>query len=543
MSDKSKLDDFWSIDKLVPKKKSNMASFSSVVKTSDFTVDADEKTGGSEERKLNFASYTAENSHDESYSYAPVSNKLIKRVTVHHSIDKFDFYGTFRKAALIYFDYKCDKCDFVPFYSYMPQYTQMTTEQKKYYFFWRDMLRRGKYIKTDYSYVYLYAYEILNLPDKISKEEGLRLLVDVFKTYREALPVLDNNFTVWLEDYCLLYGLDYPKDELAPFMFNIVSKSRLKEFYVSDISSMTDAVGSLLAYLSDYDWRSGKYATADNSDAYRKHVEGAMSGVLSRLFSDSGVTSGETAVIRRNAFPGSLCTHLVKKTLEIEYYPIADTPTVRAGITAAVKYTENKLRAALGVKSRLAVKELPEDYRNEIDRYFTSIFERINRERRRASQPEYEKLYDAPESSVSIEDAIKIERSSWRVTEDLVRGTEAELEYFAEAKHSETYDVQKVPANDPTEQNTAEESSQNENSYGLSQEELVFLRALCASDVAEAKKMAVASAGDAATVVESINEKFADNFGDVIIEPTELFYAVIDDYKEEITEWIRENTR
>ena len=542
MSDKNKLDDFWSIDKLVPKKKSNMQSFSSAVKTSELSFGKEENHGSADERKLNFSAYMTEGASAESYTYSPRSNKLIKHVTVHPTADRFDFYGTFRKAALIYFDYKCDKCEFVPFYSYMPQYTHMTTEQKKYYFFWRDMIRRGKYIKTDYSYVYLYAYEILNLPDKISREEGLDLLVKVWKTYRDQLPVLDNNFTAWIEDYCLLYELDFPKDELAPFTFNIVSKSTLKEFYVSDVSSMKEATGSLLAYLSDYDWRGGKYVSADSSDAYAKHMEGAMERVLSRLFSDKEITSGETSVIRRNAFPGSLCTHLVKKVLEIEYYPIADTTAVRCAVTAAVKYTENKLRAALGVKSRLAVKDLPDEYRAEIDGYFTSIFDRINRERRRAQMPEYEKLYDAEDSSVSIEDAIRIERSSWRVTEDLVRGTEAELEFLSE-KNSPPAHIEDDIAGVKTDPGNSAVSRSGENSYGLNDGELEFLGAICAQNEKDAKEIAARTVGDVMAIVESINEKFSDNFGDVIIEPTELFFAIIDDYKEEITEWIRENTK
>ena len=40
------------------------------------------------------------------------------------------------------------------------------------------------------------------------------------------------------------------------------------------------------------------------------------------------------------------------------------------------------------------------------------------------------------------------------------------------------------------------------------------------------------------TLVEIINEAFSDGFGDVIIEPTDDGYAIIDDYKEDITEWL-----
>lgn len=531
MADKNELDDFWSIDKLVPKKKTKIGSFSPSPRTAEVLIGgSDEKEGESSRGKLNFSEYLTEKTDGGERTYSPTWNSLIKRVTVKPTLDRFDFYGTFRKAALIYYDYKCDKCDFVPFYSYMPQYSQMTTEQKRYYFYWRDMLRRGTYLKTDYSYVYLYAYEILNLPDKISAEDGLSMLIDVWAGYRDALPVLDNNFSVWVQDYCLIYGLEFPKDELSPMMFDIISKSDFKEFYISDIGSAADGVSSLIAYLSDYDWRCGKYASGDNSEAYRKHIEGAMYRVLSKMWKSGSIAGEQTKRLIKNAFPGSLCTHLVKRVLEIEYYPVADSPSVRSSVTSALKYTENKLRAALGVKSRLAVKEFPEEYRREIDGYFSLVFEEINRERRRASMPEYEKLYDAKSSEISIEDAVRIERESWRVTENLVAGTEDDFEYVTESEE---------PVPDISEEN----APRSDNEYGLTEDELAFLGALCRGDITAARNIAQASGRTADSLSESINERFSDTFGDVIIGQTDSFFDVLDDYKEEISEWTLRNLK
>ena len=49
----------------------------------------------------------------------------------------------------------------------------------------------------------------------------------------------------------------------------------------------------------------------------------------------------------------------------------------------------------------------------------------------------------------------------------------------------------------------------------------------------ESKKMPEALA-------ERINEAFADNFGDVILEESDTGgYKVIDDYTEEISEWLQ----
>ena len=39
--------------------------------------------------------------------------------------------------------------------------------------------------------------------------------------------------------------------------------------------------------------------------------------------------------------------------------------------------------------------------------------------------------------------------------------------------------------------------------------------------------------------VERINEAFSDGFGDVIIEDTGDGFAIIEDYQEEISEWLK----
>ena len=44
---------------------------------------------------------------------------------------------------------------------------------------------------------------------------------------------------------------------------------------------------------------------------------------------------------------------------------------------------------------------------------------------------------------------------------------------------------------------------------------------------------------DEEAMVERINEAFSDGFGDVIIENTGDGFAIIEDYKEEITEWLK----
>ena len=334
-------DDFWDVSKLVPKKKPSMTQFSSSVKTHSVEISSAENVSGipGADKKLNFDSLgmarTVE-TEKKPLSYSPKGSRLVERVTIKPSVDRFDFHDTFRKAALIYYDYKCPKCDFTPFYSYKPQYSQMTPPQKKYYFYWRDELRSGRYIKTDNSYIYLYAYEILNLPEKIAPDIGLKLLIDVWRAYRKTLNGLDTSFSVWVQDYCLVYGLECPFDEIKDFLFDIITVSPFKEFYLSSLAKGGNGASAMIAYLSDYDWRKCKYAGGDNAEIYRIHVEGSMQRVFASLLSDDIIKKGGLSKLSRTAFPGSLCTHSVKCILEVEYYPISASPELRSAVTAAL---------------------------------------------------------------------------------------------------------------------------------------------------------------------------------------------------------------
>ena len=521
--DKDEKDDFWDVEKLIPKKKKTIYPFSTKEKTVDFTV-AGEGERDTEKTKLTNMPTVSEDENSTAYT---LNSGLIRRVRIKRFVDKFDFYGNFRKAALVYYDFKTPKCDFVPFYSYMPQYSQFNLQQKNFYFYFRDCVRRGKYIKTDYSYLYLYVYEILNLPDKISPKEGLKLLISLWKGYRTELPNIDSNFSLWVQDYCLVYNLPCPIDEIKSFIFDVIGSSDFKEFYLSDIRTMgIDGINALLACLSDYDWRSGKYAGGENRELYARHLLGAMGALLTELWQNGEIVSDklESATISRSAFRNSLCTHEVKCRLEIEYIPLSKAQNLRNAVTGALRYTENKLRALLGVKSRLSIKELPDMYMDIIDFYFSDILKKAEAEKRKAEMPEYEKLYDADDRGLSFEGADEIEKASWITTQRLVEDADEEFFEPLEEKIESTQEIKTESA--------------PENTYGLSECEINYLYALKNSDREYALSCAEKAQMTEDALTDKINEAFSDGFGDVIIECIDGEYVIIEDYFEDLEKWL-----
>lgn len=530
-------DDFWDIEKLVPRRSSSLSPFATREAVTAYEAPVPKVTKNeptertAEERSLNFAVRES-----ESESYTPSQMGLIKCVTVKKFIDKYDFYDSFRRSALLYFDYKTAKCEFAQFYSYMPQYSQLTGSQKNYYFYWRDEIRHGRYLKSDYSYIYLYVYEILNLPDKIPAEEGIKLLCAIWREYRRALPRLDNYLSIWVEDYCLVHRLPPPINELSGMLFECIGRAKLKEFYLANINEVGfGAIEPLLAYLSDYDWRSGKFSSGGGSEAsvlvqgdgYKRHMERAMYLLLHNVW-NSILGSGDIKTTRlvRDAFPNSLCTHSVKCKLEIEYISLADADEIRRGVTAAVRYTENKLRALLGVKSRLAVKDLPDEYKLILDRYFDQYFQEEQRKAREANRPSYEKLYEAPKGELSFSGADEIERASWMTTARLV-------EYSEDRADEETgHNGAEATADKKEAENMADEQTRA-SSCPLSIEEIELLSGSLNGTCTSSGKL------PRETLAERINELFLDILGDIVLEENEGGFCVIEDYREDVEEWLK----
>ena len=119
-------DDFWDISKLAPGAKKPQPRFKTERETVAYEVSGDEKAQESKITLLGRGA-TAEES-----TYAPLSNPLIRKVTIRRFVGGYDFYESFRKAALLYYDVAAEPSPFVSFYSYMPQYSQMNAEQKSY---------------------------------------------------------------------------------------------------------------------------------------------------------------------------------------------------------------------------------------------------------------------------------------------------------------------------------------------------------------------------------------------------------------------------
>lgn len=463
-------------------------------------------------------------------SYEP-DNVLIHKVSVYRWPNKYHFYEKFIRNARLSHAAVGHECPRVPFFSYIPQYSQLTRAQAHFYFWFRDNAREGRYLEADVSYVLLYVYEIINLPDEIEPREGAVLLCRLWNAYRRAHRELDKYLSEWLCDYCLIHAIPLPA-EAAPLVPAAVRCSTLPEFYFSAGMTGDDLSGfaaALIAAASDYDCKTSRYYDGFR-EAFDTAIPAAVAAAVTRMRDcQTGIFSPDaTKTIKhsRDAFCGSLCEHNVKRRIDVELSSLARSHELRTSVTATVKYAENRLRTAKHLKSRLAATGLPDDAKAAIDAYFAAAYP--DSVRPDEVTPAYEAFYDAPDTPFTPEEARKIEESSWEMTA-LLEGTREESAPFAVPAEDAALSFAAFAAEATPEKTAAEKE---ETPDGL------VRGALCAVlDGGGLEQYCRARDLFPDDVASRVNEAAYDRIGDVVLEKTGAGWTLVEDYREDVESW------
>ncbi|MBE6708863.1 MAG: hypothetical protein E7578_06435 [Ruminococcaceae bacterium] len=459
--------------------------------------------------------YTAANSKKAAeelcFSYDP-GLAFVKNVQVYTWGATRSFYERFRTDALRYREMKGEPCEHIPFFSYIPQYSQMNLYQSRFYLYFRDLARCGEYIYADLSYILLYIYEIINLSDESDSAHDVEILCGLWMAYRETYPALDKYMAEWVCDFCLLYKLPVPKVTLS-ILPKLCETATLREFYMSAaVENGRIMQGEILESFADYDRRRSR---VELPEEHMHHFPRAIEAACS-VFGEEHFIGSDAVLISRDAFCGSLCAHNVKRKIVVEYYPALRRSGVRGMLGAAVKYTENKIRRVAGIKSRLHTEGLPDNVKTKIDEYFEnampSVFQRKNV--RVEPVPEYERFYDAPSTPFSADDAQKIELESRAAAEML-------------AAFDETDEVaEAVPV--------VENIPEAETEAAAANKVADVIRHMLEGGELEAWCRERGLLPD--TIAGEVNEKAMDFMGDVLLENDGSGWQIITDYLVEAAE-------
>lgn len=456
---------------------------------------------------------------------------LVHRVSIYPWKSGYTYYEKFCRDGEYLRRIKGKESPHVGFFSYMPQYGQMTKAQLSYYLWWREnIIQNGIYLPADYSYILLNIYELINLPedDPIKVRDALcRLWV----AYKKDTPRLDRYFAEWICDYCLLHGLPAPVEQLAPIWDDVLAVATLKEFYLDAGDGRTASyVRALLAYCCQYDYRKSKFATGESKALYDQIIPGVLMYLLEQDGEGAKLLRGkgnvQDSVISRDSYVAALCSHRIKKRIEVQYCSVSRSHELRMAVTDMVKYTENRIRAHMGVKSRLGVGSLSEAVKREMDAYLDGVVPRIkNPEKEQEAQ--YEKLYDVPLAPLDLTHSAEIEQQSWETTKKLI----------------EAFEDADAPADPPVGQGLAPAALSDalqqapEGDAALAEaltEYLPFITAAAAQNAAAQRDIARGMSKMIDAVADEINDVAVEVFGDVILEEADSGYTIIEDYKEQL---------
>ena len=466
--------------------------------------------------------------------YTP-HHQLIHRVRIYNKSGVYNYYEQFLNHARKIGRLQGKQSERIAFFSYVPQFSQLTKPQLDWYLWWRECLWNGQYLDTDFSYILLYVYEIINTDGHDNPQWGQRQLCAVWQNYRKTYPRLDRLLGDWICDFSLLHRLPPPSRNLADVLEEALPSCSLKEFYMS--VEHTDAVSlsrgkMLLTFCSNYNYSNSKFYTSDNKPAYDEHIPAVIELIADKYTDDKGRLSSDAVGaaghrIVRDAYSGALCSYAIRKRLEIDYSSFSRSYEFRFMISDSVKYAENKIRAYLGIKSRLSVTSLSPEIRLCIDEYFAK-----NLSGQKKPQPvreEYEKLYDAPAAPLSIEHAAIIEQTSWETTEKLI-------EAFEEASSIDQIqpELSLVLPAQPAVAAVPDTASDLPTLASALDEYMEFLRLADGGDTAAMLKYAASRGEMLELIVDKINEISVEAFGDVILEEGEEGYAIIPEYRKEI---------
>lgn len=515
-------DDFWNIAALLPKKakKEMPLPYGEITPYELSEPKENEKT---EQRRESLYTFTQQDG-DAAFvrNYTPKENPFITRVRVFERKSHMHLFHGFKSDGALWQSKRGTYAPYVPYFSFVPQYEQLNAAQLAYYLYFRDEANAGRYLDAGQSYVLLYLFEIINLPDLIPPKIGVLRIARIWAAYRKKMPMLDKNLVSWLADYGILHGVPCPRAVLMPFLDEILAKSNLKEYYLSVEDEKSGAVDAIILLSSAYKYENSRYAQGEHKEFFCTHIRQSAATVLRHVFLDGARPSYRTVTKRYDAFVGALWAGTVRYELEVTYHSLTGTDDLKILMTAAIKYAENKLRAYFSVKSRLSVTCLPDEIRALIDAYFArALPPKASKKEVMPMREEYETLYEPLTVGISEREAEEIERESWENTWRLIP-EEEKAEIFAEKGVIE---------------NTSRESSipaAPQASPLLSDAQMEFLRALLAEDQDEAKRIAKAHSLSYLTLGEEINEFFADTLGDVVLDLCDELYEIVSDYENEI---------
>src|SRR5690606_29989001 len=150
----------------------------------------------------------------------------------------------------------------VPFHAYWSSYGDMDAAQSRWYFFWRNEVRSGRYPPTDLSYIFIHVYECLHGVGFDTMLHAYGHLWALWHNYRSQHPRLDGCLMRWMLDLNAYYEMGMNPVEIVRSTPGATTSGISPDLLAATMDgSGEDFVPTLgqIALISNYNPRSGKF--------------------------------------------------------------------------------------------------------------------------------------------------------------------------------------------------------------------------------------------------------------------------------------------
>lgn len=417
---------------------------------------------------------------------------------------------------------------FVPFKSYWPTYGHMTGTQSRWYFYWRNEVRNGRYPKTDLSYIFLHVYELINGVGWEDPYDGYRQLNQLWEAYRGSYKRLDQYLGGWIADFTFVHHLDVP-------LSVIVARSRGLAGDLAELELMRcltvapeQLTFAVLTAMSDYDISKSKFYMSEGQEALEQYIPQVVALInayverkhgsnLVEMFPPGPSVMRERYLFRSAVYDISLYGYSVI----IPVVRISKSPPLRSLITRLFRLTENKLRELMGYRGRLKGVNVDADMDELITRFLKREFDKANQvDKGPAVVIDHEKLERLQTDSEIVRSMLTVED-----LDEMEEQEDTEVEAAAERVHpvNEVH-KQYEPESTITEVPVVSLGTEWEQfANALSPLQLEALRALLNEDEGQdLQKLAAVNGTMPELLIDELNEIAMDILGDLIIDGEEI---------------------
>lgn len=413
------------------------------------------------------------------------------------------------------------------FLRYYPTYHDLTVGQARTYFTWRTKIRQNIYEKISDSYAYIYLYELLNGIGIKDPEEGLDKLITFNKNYAQKFsPEMGAYLERWIRDYIIFYNIN--KTNNTFFVKEQTNDKKYEQLLYPDQFSNHEVAESLIK-LSNYKIR--------NCPLYKKSIE-KFEYLLVLIWH-------KILDLRNDGFDFFTSYIAYKNQMTIQLFSAAvfnhqlEPQTTSYEIDQIRKYFYDKEKNTWYCESYWGLtgqKSIMGNFLHEVDREIRLRFNLGRNLKPRKIEKHYLKAIRDGIKEYQIEEQklkqpkIEFNLSRLSTIRADAAGTRDSLltEEELQAEQEEREKIEETVVNDEQED------------YGLSSEEMATIILLLKGK--DLNKYLKEHHLMAAVIIDNINEKLFDEFGDNVIEFINDIPTVIEDYQEDLEDMFLKGT-